>query len=285
MKNRAFGKLMLAGAFATMMSLAVLTANADMITLSDSNASVFIDTQDGDGSPVGVQAFVVDGVDHLHEQWFWYRIGQTTAEAPIHTLNQVGITASDTNFDPGLDTLNVTYADPAGAFRISITYTLEGGLAGSGVATLAEGIRIENLTSQALDFHFFQYSDFDLAGDSSNDTVVITNNNTAVQSKPSGTLTETVVTTAADRIQADVFSVLRDSLNDAGTTTLNNVASFGPGDATWAFQWDRLLAPEGLPGSDLVISKLKRVEIIPEPTTLSILGLAGLAALRRRREA
>ncbi len=46
-------------------------AQAAPITLVDHNSSVTIDPD----SQAGMHDWVVDGVDHLFQQWFWYRIG------------------------------------------------------------------------------------------------------------------------------------------------------------------------------------------------------------------
>jgi hypothetical protein len=74
-------------------------AQATLVTLSDLNSTVNIDT----GSQAGVYNWTVDGTDHLFQQWFWYRIGSTGPESSIDTLTQTAIT-------PGTNTLSVTYA-------------------------------------------------------------------------------------------------------------------------------------------------------------------------------
>jgi len=73
-------------------------------------------------------------------------------------------------------------------------------------------------------------------------------------------------------------------LNDGGPTTLADNPGVGPGDATWAFQWDFLLNP----GQTFQVSKDKRIGAVPEPASLLLLGsglLGGLKAVRRRRKA
>jgi hypothetical protein len=64
-------------------------------------------------------------------------------------------------------------------------------------------------------------------------------------------------------------------------TTLTGFAGPFTGDATWAFEWDRTLAPN----KSLIISKNKQIEAVPEPTALWLLGggLLGAGLLRRKR--
>ncbi|MDB6109574.1 MAG: hypothetical protein JWR69_1324, partial [Pedosphaera sp.] len=63
----------------------------------------------------------------------------------------------------------------------------------------------------------------------------------------------------------------------------DNVGSgIGPGNVTWALQWDLTIAA----GGTALISKDKYLEIIvPEPSTFALtgLGLAAFLLLRRRQ--
>ena len=67
--------------------------------------------------------------------------------------------------------------------------------------------------------------------------------------------------------------------------TLNDVTSAGPGQTTWAFEWDASLGP----GGSLLIGKDKRVDVshfIPEPSSFALLSLGLIAyGARRRRSA
>ena len=57
------------------------TAQAALYTLTDDNSTAVIEG----GSSAGVGTWTIDGTDHMFQQWFWYRVGNT-AEASIDTL-------------------------------------------------------------------------------------------------------------------------------------------------------------------------------------------------------
>ena len=77
---------------------------------------------------------------------------------------------------------------------------------------MGEQISISNLTASPLDFHFFQYADFDL---SAADTVIFTNANTVDQSGGGLRLSETVVTPVPSHREAAFFPITLNKLNDA----------------------------------------------------------------------
>ena len=228
--------------------------------------------------------WTVDGVNHMFQQWFWYRVGNNP-EASIDTLALIKGGVTDTNFDGDNDTLYLKYGNDQAATRytVEVRIALDGGSAGSRLSDIAEQITIKNTGSSSLDFHFFQYVDFDLGGDGApNDTVQLVNANTVRQSDPDWTVAETVDTPPADGFELDFWAATRNKLNDGAATTLGNALGagpVGPGDVTWAFQWDETISV----GGAFQISKDKNITLIPEPATLGLLLVGGLALLRRRR--
>jgi hypothetical protein len=104
--------------------------------------------------------------------------------------------------------------------------------------------------------------------------------NYALQTKGSTILSETSVTPGANHGEANFYPNTLNSLNDASPTTLNdNVGPVGPGDATWAFEWDTTVNP----GGSFIISKVLSLQV-PEPSSFALfsLGLAACALYRRR---
>jgi hypothetical protein len=246
-------------------------AQAAILTVTDLNTTVQVDSSD----QRGMFNWTVDGVNQMFQQWFWYRVGNT-AEAAINTLTPTAAAVAGRNI--------VTNYSGAG-FTVEVTYLVTGGTANSGTSDVAETIRIINTSNAPLDFHFFQYSDFDLCGNAGGETATFVNANTVDQTDIAGChLSETVVTPDATHREAGIFANTLGKLNDGVATTLvdNNTSGFG--DATWAFQWDVLLGINGT----LIISKDKHLSAIPEPASLFLLGsglLGGLKAVRRRRKA
>jgi hypothetical protein len=186
--------------------------------------------------------WTVEGVNQLAQQAFWYRIGNGGPEVSVNTLPIAVQGVTDSNFDGNADTLFVRYI--SNGVRVETRYQLQGGLPGSEASDMDERISITNLTDGPMDFHFFQYADFDLQGDPNGDSAAFTNLNTVQQYKSAARLTETVVTPVPSHRDIAFFPVTRNGLNDGVATTLSNTpigTVVGPGNMTWAYQWDFVL--------------------------------------------
>lgn len=223
----------------------------------------------------------VDGQQQLNQQWFWYRIGNSSPESSINTISAPSPTTPDAR------TLYTTYNN--GAYGVQVIYFLTGQSPGSGQSQINETITITNATATALDFHFFQYSDFEMGGTPGGDTIQLGQNNfgkfnEADQSEGTAFFSESDITglnSGANHGEAAYYNATLVKLNDGSPTTLNdNPSELVPGDVTWAFEWDFTIAP----GSSVGISKLKTLQI-PEPSTLALVscGLFALAVHRRAR--
>lgn len=256
--------------------LAASTLRADFAVLDDQNARAAIDA----GSQDGMTLWSINGINYLFQEWFWFGIDDDP-EQSIDTLVQAGIHATDTNpfADPSDDHLSILYQDEGERFEIELGLTLRGSPNGGHVSDLAEQIRITNTDNKPLDFRFYQYVDFDLAiglDDQQSDKVVFVTPNTVRHSNGSILVAETVVVPTPNRHEAALYSDTLDALNDGVVTTLNNVGAAGPGDVTWAFQWNVRLASQ----DSLLISKDKLLTV-PEPSSALLLGTAASALLLR----
>lgn len=255
----------------------VVQSQATLYTLSQNDSTVLIDPN----SQAGLYNWSVGGVNQLNQQWFWYRVGSAGPEASIDTISAVAAT------QPVANKLNTTYANAT--ISVNTAYTL---LApGNGTATLSEMITVMNTSAVSQDYHFYQYSDFDLAGVTGNQNVQFYNNGSSsyyevIQTGAPGSVVEKAIAPAVAagaatlEVQADYFPGTLNLLNDGLPTTLSNTLNnnAGPGDVTYAYEWDATLAP----GTSLQISKLLTV---PEPSSLALIssGALLLAWVQRRR--
>ena len=241
------------------------------VQLIDQNSEVTIMTN----SSAGQNHWVVDGSDVLHQQWFWYRVGNVGGQNSIDTL-PAQFALADTNpfTDNHSDTLTALYT--GAGFTIELRLSLTGGAIGSQTADMAEQISIHNTSAQPLDFHFFQYVDFNLSA--SADTAIVTNANTVYQFGGTRSVSETVATPAPDHHEVAITPTILNLLSSGSAVTLNDVNSAGPDDVSWGFEWDVTLDA----GDTLLISKDKHLDV-PEPASfmLTAVGVVGLWLVRR----
>ena len=266
---RCYRAILLAATFAGL----VLQSQAQSYVLSSGNSSIQVDLNGG------VYNWMVDGVNQLSQQWFYYRLGNSTGENPLQNISSPAINSSSAT------SVDATYT--GSSYSVRTAYQLTGQANGSGRANLSETIVLRN-TSTTDHFYFFQYSDFDLAGISTGQSVQFYPNNygqyyQAVQTGANGAgVTETVngLTSQLVAVQADSYGQILLSLTDGSPTTLNNTLSTGPaGNATFAYEWD--IAP----GQTVIISKL--LAVVPEPSPMALMssGILILSLLGRRRSA
>jgi hypothetical protein len=254
----------------------ILASEAQIVTLQDVNSVAHVDTTQGAGN--GMTDWSVGGQNQLAQQWFWYRTSSGALQKSIDTIS------APTIVQPDAADMTVTYANAT--FSLSISYSMSGTTPGSGNADIQESIHIHNNTASPLNFTFFQYSDFDLGGNPNGDSVSIHPNgsggyDSATQTKLATQISETVITPPANRAEANTWPNTLNSLINTPGYNLNNVTSAGPGDVTWAYQWDfTSIAANG--DQDILKDKILSISPIPEPSVIA-LGIAGLTAFALRR--
>lgn len=252
------------------------SAQAWTYTLTNGNSTATI----GADTPYGMSDWTVDGQTQLYKQWFWYRKGMSGAESPI---NEIAL-KSATLVSPSI--LNTVYQS-GNLFSIEINYSLLGGAMGSSSSAIGEQIKINNLTGSTLNFHFFQYVDFDLGGNWLGDTVRLEQNaqglfEKAFQTKGNAYFADEIVSPAANHGEVGLSQSILTKLNDGSPTTLSDDIGPVTGDAVWAFQWDVNIAAHQ--SFSIAINKSVYIAPIPEPTTAALItvGVVLLGIARRR---
>ena len=240
-------------------------------TLTDGNSEVTI-------YPAGVSGMYnwgVNGVDHLFRHWYWYRIGTTDPESPINTIS------APTVDQPLSNKATVSFADQQGRFTLNVTYLLTGGAPGELFSMIDQEVVISNTSTNTLEFYLFAYYDFDFWGTSINDIVKLLDSSTIIQYDaflPGVAIVQ--VNPVPLRWEIGGYPSIRNKLDNDYADDLTNTGSpFGPGDATFAFQWGFFIDP----GSEVRITS--RHMITPEPSSAIVLGagLIVLLGLRRRK--
>lgn len=209
------------------------------------------------------------GTDHLFENWWWYRIDGVDAREFAFN-NASGTTAAGntaTTTWPGLG---------GGAFSATLTYVATD--TGTNLGQVVQTLTVTNLTQQAMRLNLFNYADFDVNATAGSDAATLFGPGEI-------RITDTVnpawdirfIGSGASAYQVTSFATLRGLLTNTAVDNLNNTGlPFGPGDFTGGFQWVLDLGP----GGTAVVSET--LASVPEPTSVLLLSLAGLAALRRR---
>ena len=249
--------------------LPILTqAQVTNVMLQDGNSTAVVAVN----SDAGMHKWTVDGMNQLNQQWFWYRVG-SGPEAPINSISNPNWYQSAAN------TLDTTYAN--GSYSVEISYTLVGG--GAGSSDISEGITIHNSSASPLTMSFYQYSDFNLLNDPSGDQVVM-DAGEAYQWKGATSIAEGIIAPNADEFEANLTGGAGSTLyklNNVNNLALNDSAGAGPGDVTWAFEWDLTIAAGGTD----IITKDKELDIyvVPEPSALALAFIGLVAVVFRRR--
>ncbi len=237
----------------------VSVAVAGGITLTDGNSTAAINPDDFGG----MDKWEVDGTDQLFQQWFWYRIGEDGGESSIDALG-VQILDSTPTY------AHMQFGGPDVGFDITISYSLIGGPLGSGASDIREEISINSWSEETLDFHFFQFSDFDLGGNGPDTTVQFVSPGNVEQEDVGTIISETSVSRLPTHYEAGYAPLMRIAFWDNNPTVLSDAGGpVGFNDLGWALQWDFQLAP----GGSIAWSKFKSIRRVPEPFVPTVLLL------------
>ena len=252
----------------TTLAIASAAHASSQVTLSDLTSSVKFDSDNG------LVEWKINGKNYLKQQWFWYRIGASGPEYSLDSLpDKQPVKSADNNFNTGIDTVSLRYADLAQGLQVDVVYVLSGVESGT-QSDITEAITIKNKRTGPMSLHFFQYADLDLGEP---DKITFPDGHSVRQEASTGVVAcETVITPMPTYREANAEFITLASLIDLNPTILDGQAS-AEGQVTWAFQWDVTIPA----GGSFQISKDK--QITPEPGALTFLVLGGLLTAMRRK--
>jgi len=264
-------------------ALALPVAAQTTYTMTSLNSSVGINVNAGGSTPAGMASWLVDGVNQVQQQWFYYRIGDSSANQSIDTIGSASVLQT-------ANTLSVSYTNSPSTYYFTVKYTLTGGSLGSGQSSLGETVRFFNTSPNSLALSLFDYSAFDLGGVSGGQSVAFSSTtlgppfnpqyeNTFTQTVGSLSLTDSAISANnTSLVEANYNNSTLQTITDGGPSSLDGVTSAGPGAVTGAMEWD-VNVPSG---SSLLVSKTISMAV-PEPSSVAMMGLGCLAWLATRR--
>ena len=256
---------LLGSLLATCLLLWAGAPSAQALTISDGVGSITV--SDGTG---GLTDFTVNGANDLFEIRYFYRTSAMSQEIPIvgrfagPAVSSVSQTAPDT----------ITVLGSVTEFDYQLDYVLLGD-------SLSLSLTVDETNGLPLSLSLFSYQDWDVDGPGGGDFLAWDGTVMTVSDPPLTRTIDVTTTTAADATEAANWPALQNAFQDAGVTNLTDGAGlpFGPGDASFAFQYDRVIAANGSTTIDMEFA------VIPEPDSgrLIALGLLGLGLARKRR--
>jgi hypothetical protein len=274
----------------TAMALGVLLlpgkGMAQVYTMSDGGSTATVNV--GNTGTLGMNSWsVLNNQSQLNQQWFWYSVNGA-AQQPINTISTATVFNFSNPASP-LNDLGVTYSNST--LAVSVEYVLAGNGVGSGSADLTENLNIQNTGASSISLSFYQYSNFNLLQNNMNSVTISSDANgylgaTQTTGGPGGNgIAEVIEAPLANNAEAALAGQTLANLNGNSYYTLNGNTSAGPGDVTWAFQWNVTLDPNAT--LNIIKDKGLSIQIVPEPTTMAFvaLGLGALGLARRRQTA
>ena len=259
--------------------------------LADDNSQVDIVP----ASQAGMSHWVVQGIDQMQQQWFWYGLGN----GPVASIDTISTPTVNLN---AANNATISYGLP-GSFSISVNYLLHGGTNvpigpqyNDGIARseVLQTVTISNTSSAMLPFHLYQYAHLDVLLSYGHQTAqiqgILGSPGPALEldQRPNEFDPFSYFRVFATNVNSAELAFVPDTLlklNSGGPVTLGSPYGFGPigpGEVTWALQWD-LDIPAG--GSAIVATDefLQNLRNVPEPSAAGLIAAGFMTLFRSRR--
>ncbi len=211
------------------------------------------------------------------QTWFWYRTEYDPREYAFsaQTAGWVGDTTASLTHD------ELVTGQGGRPLRFTVDYSLTHISPGRSLVETAFTLTHRGQGSLTIDL--FNFNDIDMLDTQFDDSAryVGANAQTHMVTDPEGAVWSATASTAGlTGSVIDSAGILKMDMSDAFT---NDYALGGDpfldGDVAGVFQWTVTLQP----GESFRGSVVQRLDVVPEPATLTALGLGLLAAFRRRR--
>jgi len=249
---------------ATLLAASAIQSQAQTYTLSARNTSININV---DGSAPALTNWQVNGVNQLHQQWFYYSVGS----GPVNSIDTIGTFSSQYQNFGNSPFLNQAFSNST--VFVTTDYTLQSQPVGAPTAKLSTLIGLQNLSGTTQTFHFYIYSDFWLNSIIGNQNVQLSalQPYQATQTGNGGQLIATITGISggtADSVEeiAGISDGLQFGLENGNPAPnfSGGSHSAGPGNVDFAYEVDATLA------SGTAIS-FNELESVPEPSTMALI--------------
>lgn len=262
-----------------LLTVPLVPVQAASFTLTDNNSEITVDDRNG------ITVWYVDGSpDNVFISNYYYRIGPTGNELPFFEGLGTPMVIQPTD-----NQLELTYTGTE--LQAVVNYQLLGRDLGSSRSFIDKSVTLTNLSAQNLDFHLFDYSDFDIKFNQldQRDQATALDFGTIIQNsatKPLSILTQVSPTSSHYEIADFETLYFKFFIDEDGATTLpdnpplNVPFPIPPSDNAFAFQWDFNLNA----GESMTFNSQFNYAPVPEPSSLfSLIGLGILGGISLTR--
>ena len=279
------GRLVCCAFFLLLLAGMGIRSEAQTYGITNGNSSVLVNASTVGSTSAGMASYLVDTVNQVNQDWFYYQIGSTGPAYPIETLSG----GSPSSVSVNSTVLTLTYANAS--YSATVKYTMNTANAwGSGKSQMGVTVTFLNTTGASQQLHFFDYEDYNLNNTTLGQSLVIPIRGSPYhdvfldQTVGSYSFTNHITSglNYPSHVEAAALGVILPGLTNNSATTLNDVASAGPNvDVTGAVEWDVTSLGNG---SSLQLSETLSLQV-PEPSALALiaLGLIAWAVPRRWR--